>query len=588
MRCVAQIAIEPSPSFPVSYAGLPLRLQIVMLPFPLTVTAPEQLAFRLLQDSDWAQSRLGDHVPPEFKTALGMVLDSPEPMWIAWGIEEKRFFFNDAYLPLLGGKLHGAMGAKLEMVWRDVWPDVCGAIDDAFAGRPRSFKNLRLLMDRDGAMKETFWTFSYSPIRLADGMVEGILCVVSEQTERVVERDLHSRQVAAITQEAREAHLELVRAREQLRQSQKLEAMGQLTGGVAHDFNNLLQIITGSVDMLVHYAGGDERQQRHVKAIGSAAGRAAKLTAHLLAFSRRQSLSPEVFDVAESIEALTELITTIVGGRISVTVNLPRDPLRVLLDRNQLDTALINLVVNARDATVGTGRVAIFVERVAAVPATRSSIPRRGHFVALRVSDTGSGMAPELLTRIFEPFFTTKGVGEGTGLGLSQVFGFVKQSEGEVDVRSEVGLGTTFTLYLPLTEQSPTQHTSQEGALEHGGGHRILVVEDNVDVAEFAMGAIASLGYQVTLASNAESALEELGRDASRFRAVFSDVVMPGISGLEMARAIRADHPRLPIVLTSGYSELLAKDSGHGFPLLRKPYSLKELSAVLAHVCEGS
>ncbi|UPG88262.1 ATP-binding protein [Luteibacter aegosomaticola] len=556
-----------------------------MLPFPLTVTAPEQLAFRLLQDSDWAQGNLAADVPLEFKTALSMVLDSPEPLWLAWGAEEKRFFFNDAYLPLLGEKLHGAMGAKLQTVWHDVWPEVCAAIDDAFAGRPRSFKNLRLLMDRDGTMKETFWTFSYSPIRVASGEVEGILCVVSEQTERVIERDLHSRQVAAITQEARQAHLELVRAREQLRQSQKLEAMGQLTGGVAHDFNNLLQIITGSVDMLLHYAGGDERQQRHVKAIGSAAGRAAKLTAHLLAFSRRQSLSPEVFDVGESIQALSELITTIVGGHIAVTVNLPYEPVHVLLDRNQLDTALINMIVNARDAMAGGGRVTIDVERVSAVPAVRWSLPIQGRFAAVRVSDTGSGIAPELLSRIFEPFFTTKGVGEGTGLGLSQVFGFVKQSEGDVDVQSQVGQGTTFTLYLPLTEQTPSHHLSQDEGLEQGEGHRILVVEDNADVAEFAMGAIASLGYQVTLARNAEFALQELAQDASRFRAVFSDVVMPGISGLDLAKAIRSQYPGLPVVLTSGYSELLAKDAGHGFPLLLKPYSLRQLGKFLAEVC---
>ncbi|MHC1651773.1 ATP-binding protein [Stenotrophomonas maltophilia] len=553
-----------------------------MHPFPLSVSTPDRLAYRLLQDSDWARSAAAASAPPELRTLLAMILDSPEPLWIAWGREDKAFFFNDAYLPMLGDKVHGAMGNRLQTVWADVWQDVAPAIDDAFAGTHRSFNNLPLMMDRDGTLRETFWTFSYSPLRMGSGAVAGIFCVVSEQTERVIERDMHSRQVAAITEQAREAHLELVRAREQLRQSQKLEAIGQLTGGVAHDFNNLLQVITGSVDMLLHTWPGDDPRLRYVQAIGSASDRATRLTAQLLAFSRRQSLSPEVFDLCESVQALSDIIGTVLGARITMSVNLPGTPLPVLLDRTQLDTALINIAVNARDAIDGQGTVTMDVEQVTAVPSIRFAAPMKGAFAAISVTDSGAGIDPTIVDRIFEPFFTTKGVGAGTGLGLSQVFGFVKQSEGEVDVKSEPGVGTRFTLYLPLAHAGASIVRPQpQPGLVHGHGLCVLVVEDNVDVAEFAVGALRELDYNVVLARNADEALAALEQDAARFHVMFSDVVMPGTNGLELARNVRCQFPDLPIILTSGYSELLARDPGHGFTLLRKPYSLKQLAAVM-------
>ncbi|WP_282296535.1 ATP-binding protein [Stenotrophomonas sp. PS02289] len=549
----------------------------------LPISDPDQLAYRLLQDSDWAEAGGLATAPAELRVLLTTLFDSPEPLWLAWGRDQKRFFFNDAYLPMLGAKLHGAMGRSLQEVWSDVWADVSPAIDDAFDGRFRSFHNLPLQMDRDGSMKETFWTFSYSPLRLLTGEVAGIFCVVSEQTEQVQQKNLHSRQVAAITEQARDAHLELVRAREQLRQAQKLETMGQLTGGVAHDFNNLLQVIGGSVDMLLHVLDEDDPKQRYVQAIGSAAERAGKLTSHLLAFSRRQSLTPEVFDIRDSVRALSDIVSTVVGARINVEVVLPDTPLYVLLDRNQLDTSLINIAVNARDAIVGQGNVTITLSKVSTVPSVRQAAPLLGDYAAIRVSDSGQGIAPEVLSRIFEPFFTTKGVGAGTGLGLSQVFGFVKQSEGEVDVQSTVGTGTAFTLYLPLTlassaaAQIPTPHR-----IANGTGLSVLVVEDNVDVAAFATSALAELDFNVVLARNATDAWAELQRDAHRFQVVFSDVVMPGVNGLELARRIRDAYPGLPVILTSGYSELLASDPNHGFTLLRKPYSLKQLASALA------
>ena len=290
--------------------------------------------------------------------------------------------------------------------------------------------------------------------------------------------------------------------------------------------------------------GAEDARLRYVQAIETAADRATRLTAQLLAFSRRQSLSPQVFDLCESIRALSDIITTVLGARISVSVNLPDAPLPVLLDRTQLDTALINIAVNARDAIDGHGKVTIDVEQLTSVPSVRFAAPMKGNFAAISVSDTGAGIDPSVVDRIFEPFFTTKGVGAGTGLGLSQVFGFVKQSEGEVDVQSQAGVGTRFTLYLPLAQANASIElpTAQPGLL-HGHGLCVLVVEDNVDVAEFAVCALRELEYNVVLARNADEALAELERDAARFHVVFSDVVMPGTNGLDLARTIRS---RLP------------------------------------------
>lgn len=547
----------------------------------LPVSSPDSQAYRLLQDSDWVHAGLAESAPPELRTVLTMMLDCPEPLWISWG-PDNLFYFNDAFAPWMGNKLIGAMATPVRVVWHDVWDELGGAIADAMAGTHRSFRNLRVFMDRDGTRRETFWTFSYSPIRVADGSVGGILCVVSDQTEFVSERNEHSRQVEAISEEARQAHAELVRAREQLRQSQKLEAIGQLTGGVAHDFNNLLQVISGSVDMLRHGIPRDERQRRHIEAIGAAADRATSLVSHLLSFSRRQTLSPQVFELGKGVEGLGDIVRTLLGSRVGLELDLPDEPLHVLLDKTQLDTALINLAVNARDAIPQHGTVRICLRRVETMPSVRFAPPLKGAFAAVSVSDDGCGIEESVMSQVFDPFFTTKGVGEGTGLGLSQVFGFVKQSEGEVDVTSTVGEGSTFVLYLPLTNQAvAADAASGTRSLQDAHGLNVLVVEDNVDVAEFAVSALRELGCGVHLARNGSEALAELEQNHARYHAVFSDVVMPGISGLELAKTLRAAYPDLHVVLTSGYSELLARETDHGFALLRKPYTLGDLAAAI-------
>ncbi|MFC7738624.1 PAS domain S-box protein [Roseomonas sp. GCM10028921] len=377
---------------------------------------------------------------------------------------------------------------------------------------------------------------------------------------------------------------ELMAAEETLRQSQKLEAVGQLTGGVAHDFNNLLTIIRSSADLLGRPNLPEERRRRYVEAISDTANRAAKLTGQLLAFARRQPLKPEAFAVGERLQAVSDLIRPLVGARITIETPIDCEGGTVQADPNQFETALVNLAVNARDAMDGEGRLTLRTWLATEVPPSRGHGGTRGEFVAVSVSDTGEGIRPELMGRIFEPFFTTKEVGKGTGLGLSQVYGFAKQSGGELHVESEVGRGTTFTLYLPRAQARPASlptASGPEAELPEQGRKNVLLVEDNTQVGEFARQLLEDLGYTTTWASSAHAALRILEEGADRFDTVFSDVVMPGMSGVELGQEIRRRWPDLRLVLTSGYSNVLAKGGARGFDLLHKPYSVEGLSRAL-------
>ena len=379
----------------------------------------------------------------------------------------------------------------------------------------------------------------------------------------------------------------LSHAEEALRQSQKLEAVGQLTGGVAHDFNNLLTIIRSSVDFLRRGDLGEARRSRYIEAISDTVDRASKLTGQLLAFARRQPLKPVVFDVSHQVRSVIELIRPLMGARIDIECDLCAPACFAEADVSQFETALVNLSVNARDAMNGEGRLVFRATEVSSVPAIRGHLNADGDFIAISITDTGLGIDPSQLAAIFEPFFTTKAVGKGTGLGLSQVFGFAKQSRGEVDVQSEIGQGSTFTLYLPRVPE-PAEHdarmvrpTSPDRA---GEGMCILVVEDNEAVGSFATELLADLGYKTRWVGNATAALGLLAHDPHGFDLVFSDVVMPGMSGVDMAQIIRERFPDLPVVLTSGYSNVLAQDGPQGFELLHKPYSVETLSRMILKV----
>ncbi len=417
----------------------------------------------------------------------------------------------------------------------------------------------------------------------------GVLIDVQERRAVAAQRDSAIAALRALNenleQRVAERTGELMKAEDALRQSQKVEAIGQLTGGVAHDFNNLLTVIRGSVDLLRRPGVSDDRRQRYIDAISDTADRATKLTGQLLAFARRQSLTPEVFDAAASVRTISDMVRTLTGSRIRVSVRLPSEPCHIDADRSQFDTAIVNMAVNARDAMKGEGDLTITVAEASRMPAIRTHPAVSGAFVAVSLTDSGPGIPTDRIDQIFEPFFTTKGVGEGTGLGLSQVFGFTKQSGGDIFVESTEGEGATFTMYLPRVEGlGDVAVEAGDTSLQLGEGACILVVEDNAEVGMFATQALAELGYNTVLAMNGAKALAELATGVERFDVVFSDVMMPGMSGVELGREIARLYPTLPVMLTSGYSEVLAQSGTHGFELLHKPYSIDALSRAIQKV----
>jgi len=378
---------------------------------------------------------------------------------------------------------------------------------------------------------------------------------------------------------------ELTRAHDALRQAQKMETLGQLTGGIAHDFNNLLTVIRGSTELLRRPGLNESRRERYIDAIAETSDRAANLTSQLLAFARRSSLTPEIFDVGATIRGLNDMMEMLAGALIAVDLHLSSTPCFTNADVSQFETAIVNMAVNARDAMQQQGRLTITVAPSDRIPAIRGHEERIGDWVAIAITDTGTGIAPDLLDRIFEPFYTSKGVGHGTGLGLSQVFGFAKQSGGEVVVTSELGQGAAFTLFLPREHGvAPVIAAELPIQRETATTLSILVVEDNPEVGDFAVAALRDLGHRIVLARNALDALDRLAQPVERFDVVFSDVMMPGMNGIELAHEIRRQDPAMPIILTSGYSEILSKEGAGEFELLRKPYSIDALSNAFRRV----
>jgi len=372
--------------------------------------------------------------------------------------------------------------------------------------------------------------------------------------------------------ERREAQLKFEQMRKHLAEAQKLDALGQLTGGVAHDFNNILMVISGSLHFLRKSVTADPKVQRAISAIETATKRGAALTSQLLTFARRQSVNPEPIDVPERIEAIHEVLETGAGSAVRLVFDFSNNLWPVTADISEFETALVNLVINARDAMPLGGSITIAARNVAA------DQPGTPDFVAISVEDAGQGIAPDVLDKIFDPFFTTKPVGKGTGLGLSQVHGFAHQAGGTVKVESELGKGTKVTILLPRDEIGPANDKSS--VAEIGGSGVVLLVEDNPDVAAVSTSLLEQLGYTVHRVQDAEAALREIQRE--RIDLVFSDIVMPGkIDGLTLAYRLRELRPKLPVLLATGYSDAAAHVRGD-FPILRKPYEIHELSQAIA------
>jgi signal transduction histidine kinase/ActR/RegA family two-component response regulator len=662
----------------------------------------------LMRTHDWSRSPLGHPRtwPQSLRTVVSLLLQSQFPMFVAWG-KDLGFLYNDPYAEILGAKHPAAIGRCFYDIWSEIWPDISPLIDAAMAGQATYREDLPLVMNRKGFDEQTWFTFSYSPVRDETDTVAGMFCAVSETTQRVLaeralrelnetlerrvadalaERkiladivegtrafvqvaDLHYRWLAinrAATDEferifgvrpkvgdsmvdlladqpehqgavkavwsralagdeftaidefgdpardrrAYEMRFNTLRdrdgnrigayqfvydvterlrdqerlraAEDALRQAQKMESLGQLTGGVAHDFNNLLAVFASAVQLLERT--GQPASPRMLEAMRRAVARGTGLTRHLLAFSRRRPVKPESIDVVAHLTGMRAMLDGSLGGHIVTNMRFEAEVWPVEVDAGEMELAVVNLCVNARDAMPGGGAITIAVENVRAA----DNYGDQHDYVRISVADNGLGMPADVRARVFEPFFTTKDVSKGSGLGLPQVYGFAQQSGGRVAIESEVGAGTIVTMLLPRSYKEPVASTGHFDATSAAGtsadadrsGH-VLLVEDDQEVAALTRELLASLGFVVTRVASADAALGALA-NARGIDVVLSDVMMPGgVSGLQLAREIRRRHPALRILLTTGYVEALAGMATDEFDVLLKPYTAESLASAL-------
>jgi signal transduction histidine kinase len=543
----------------------------------------------LMRAHDWTTSPLG---PPEMwpqplRTTVALLLESRFPMFVAWG-SELGFLYNDPYAEILGTKHPRALGRRFYDIWSEIWPDISPLIDAAMAGQATYREDLPLVMNRRGYDEQTWFTFSYSPVRAETGEVAGMFCAVSETTQRVLaERALRQSEAAlrelneTLERRVSEALAERTAAEEALRQAQKMESLGQLTGGVAHDFNNLLAVFASGLQLLERTSGRPP-SPRVFESMRRAIARGTGLTRHLLAFSRRRPINPEWVDPAAHLTGMRAMLDASLGGHIDVQMKFGAAIWPIEVDPGEMELAIVNLCVNARDAMPQGGVITITVENV--VAAGEGGL---NDFVRISVADTGVGMTPEVQARVFEPFFTTKDVNKGSGLGLPQVYGFAQQSRGRVTVDSQIGVGTIVTLELPRSLREPAAASRQADGSSAptvaNPAHRghVLLVEDDKEVSALTRELLNELGFSVLHVASPDAALGALA-DSRNIDVVLSDIMMPGgVSGVQLAREIRRRYPDLRVVLTTGYVEAAAGLSDGEFDLLLKPYTAEALATVL-------
>jgi PAS domain S-box-containing protein len=478
-----------------------------------------------------------------------------------------------------------------EQTWSDETYRIFGLTRETFVPNTETFRqrihpeDQALLPEaREAALRTGKAASLEYRITLPDGSIRQ----VRQETEIVLDAAGNPRFFAGTVQDVTERR----RTEEQLRQAQKMEAIGNLTGGMAHDFNNLLGIIVGNLSLAREQVGNNADLDEMVGEALDAAWRGADLTRRLLAFARRQPLRPAQIEVNDLVGNTVRLLRRLLGEDIEVELNLGADLRPVVVDAAQLEASLTNLATNARDAMPRGGRLIIETanRRLDIDYAATHADVTPGEFVMIQVSDTGTGMSPEVMSQVFEPFFTTKETGKGTGLGLSMVFGFLKQSGGHVNVYSELGVGTTFRLYLPrATVEGEAYERGKAGGVARGTGEVVLVVEDNLAMRRVALRQLRDLGYRVLECDRAAAALDILQREAVDL--LFTDIVMPGgLDGIELARMAHERWPALKIILTSGFPQARVDGNGEllgSLFLLSKPYHREELASALRAAIDG-
>jgi signal transduction histidine kinase len=428
-----------------------------------------------------------------------------------------------------------------------------------------------------------------TPLRRFGGTVIGAVAAAADITTRKAAEEILHQTNEILEQRVTAAIAERTEAEAQLRESQKMEAVGKLTGGVAHDFNNVLQIIGGNLQLLARDVAGNPRAEHRLQTAIAAISRGSKLASQLLAFGRRQPLEPKVINLGRLIRSVDDMLRRALGEGIEIETMIAGGLWNTFIDHIQVENALLNLAINARDAMEGHGKLTIeagnaFLDDAYA---TRHADVSPGQYVMIAVTDTGCGIPPDVIEHVFEPFFTTKPEGRGTGLGLSMVYGFVKQSGGHIKIYSEPGQGTTVRIYLPRAREHEDVATDVEVGPPTGGTETVLIVEDDEDVRSIVVDMLSELGYRVLKAKDAQSALA-IVESGVPIDLLFTDVVMPGpLRSPELARKARERIPGIAVLFTSGYTENAIVHGGRlddGIDLLSKPYSREALARKLRHV----
>jgi PAS domain S-box-containing protein len=481
-------------------------------------------------------------------------------------------YVNPAFTKVTGYEHEEAIGRNPSILksgeqdvsfYRDMWEQ----LNSGHVWRGR-FVNRR----KDGELYTEEATIT--PVRDADGNVVNFVAVKRDITD------------------------ELKRER-QFQQVERIEAVGQLAGGVAHDFNNLLTGIMNYVDLCLDRVSGDATLSGYLAQLKVDAERSANLTKQLLAFARRQEISPEVLDLNEVVSGTLDLLRRLIGEDIRLRWLPNPEPVPVRVDPSQLDQVLVNLIINARDAIGGVGTIVVSTKCRTIADTDRPFSPdaRPGEWVVLAVADDGEGMSPDTMANIFEPFFTTKAASEGTGLGLSTVYGIVKQNLGFIDVSSELGEGTVFSIHLPRVSgaaaelQHPRETAERSDRVVQGGGETILVVEDERSIRTTCRAFLEKLGYKVLVASDPTEALRLVGGYEDVLHLVITDVVMPGMNGAQLAGKLREQRPGLACIFMSGYTDDIIANRGvleHDTEFLGKPFTREDLEATVRRVLDAS
>ena len=548
-------------------ATLISRLQATASPLP----APEQ----------WPQS---------LRTAVDMIIHSPMPMMLLWGPQLCQLY-NDSFALLAGSKHPRAFGQPVDLIWPELRPFSDPIYQAVLGGEVRSYVEQGFSLPRGDHEAQVWLDLTYSPVRDESGQISGILVTAIDANARLeVQAELQRRSQASseMHQRLQEEMQERERAEDALRHAQKMEAVGQLTGGIAHDFNNMLTGIIGSLDLMQRYIANGRSAEiaRFAEAAVTSAQRAAALTHRLLAFSRRQSLDRQRIDPNQLVHSLEELLSRTKGEHIELRIHYGADIWPVDTDANQLENALLNLVINARDAMPDGG-----VLRVETANCVLDGSLRQlgmegvnpGDYVMISVTDSGSGMSPSVLAKAFDPFFTTKPTGQGTGLGLSMIYGFAQQSGGHVTLQSTVGEGTQVHLYLPRhadAVQVENVLQTPENIPRAQQGESVLVVEDDQAVRMLVLNVLDELGYRGHPAADARTAIPLL-ESSLRIDLLVTDVGLPGLNGRQLAEIARQHRPGLKVLFMTGYAEKAAEKQhflDDATDMVAKPFTIDVLA----------